>query len=247
MEPLDHLAHLRAEGAQLVAAAEAAGLDAAVPTCPGWTVADLLVHIAKVFRRTAYALRSGTTERPPGRAWNMEAPPLEAVTAWYDRELAEVTAGLAAARPEDPVWTFLPADQTAGFWRRRLAHEASIHRVDAEAAAGDVGPLPTALAVDGIDELLDVFLVPGFGPDGLEGPPATVHLHATDVEGEWLVSLDGDGLRWERGHAKGDAAVRGAATDLALWLWGRSTGERLERFGDGAALERLRSAASEVT
>jgi hypothetical protein len=66
-----------------------------------------------------------------------------------------------------------------------------------------------------------------------------VHLHATDVEGEWLVTLGGSTVAVEHGHAKGDAAVRGTAADLHLWLWGRVPLDRLEVFGDPAIAERL--------
>ena len=68
---------------------------------------------------------------------------------------------------------------------------------------------------------------------------ATVHLHATDVEGEWLVTLGGSTVAVEHGHAKGDAAVRGTAADLHLWLWGRVPLDRLVVFGDPAIAERL--------
>lgn len=246
MEQLDHLAHLRSEGGRLVGAATAAGLLAEVPTCRDWTVADLLVHIAKVFRRTTFALRSGTAERPAGRDWNMEPPSLEALTAWYDRELADVIAALEATGADAPVWSFSPGHSTAGFWRRRLAHEAAVHRVDVERAGGEATPVPAPLAVDGVDELLEVFLA-GVAPEALAGTAATVHLHATDVEGEWLVGLGPDGVTSERGHAKGDAAARGSASDLLLWLWGRAPEDGLERFGDPAALERLRAVVAGVT
>lgn len=68
---------------------------------------------------------------------------------------------------------------------------------------------------------------------------ATVHLHATDVEGAWLVTFGGGTLAVERGHAESDASVRGTAADLHLWLWGRVPLARLEVSGDPAAAERL--------
>ena len=68
---------------------------------------------------------------------------------------------------------------------------------------------------------------------------ATVHLHATDVEGEWLVTHGGSTVTVEHGHAKGDAAMRGTAGDLHPWLWGRVPLDRLEVFGDPAIAERL--------
>src|SRR5439155_1196956 len=85
-----------------------------------------------------------------------------------------------------------------------------VHRVDAEQATGKVTPIDPALAVDGIAEMVDVFL-PLLAARNADATPGTVHLHAIDVEGEWLITL-GPTITLERGHAKGDAAVRGAAT-----------------------------------
>ena len=72
-----------------------------------------------------------------------------------------------------------------------------------------------------------------------------MHLHATDVEGEWLVSFrPADGMSVEAGHAKGDAAVRGPAGELLLWLWGRLPLDGFEVFGARDAAEALRAVTS---
>ena len=49
----------------------------------------------------------------------------------------------------------------------------------------------------------------------------TLHLHCTDVEGEWLVARRDGEVTVTREHAKGDVAARGSASDLFLFLWGR--------------------------
>ena len=41
-------------------------------------------------------------------------------------------------------------DKTVGYIRRRQAHEALIHRLDAELTAGAVTPLDPDLAADGV-------------------------------------------------------------------------------------------------
>ena len=164
----------------------------------------------------------------------------------FEQDLAAVIAALEAVDPAAPAGRWRSQDQTASFWFRRLAHETVVHRADAEAALGEIGSVATDLAVDGIDEALDLFLVPGVKPHAGRSP-ATVHLHATDGDGEWLVLVGPDGVAVERGHIKGDAAVRGSTSDLFLWLWGRVGLDRLDRFGDEVALERLRAAAAAVT
>ena len=45
----------------------------------------------------------------------------------------------------------------------------------------------------------------------------------------------------ERAHVKGDVAVRGAAGDLLLWLWGRRPLDDLDVIGDRRAAEALRT------
>ena len=49
-----------------------------------------------------------------------------------------------------------------------------------------------------------------------------MHLHCTDVAGEWTVRPnDAGGFDVTREHAKGDCAIRGAASDILLALWRR--------------------------
>jgi len=120
-----------------------------------------------------------------------------------------------------------------------MAHETSIHRVDAQQATGSVTAVAPELAIDGVAEALTLFLPMLVASRG-EPAGGTLHLHDTDAEGEWLLTF-GEGMATvEEGHAKGDAAVRGLAEDLYLWLWGRLPLDRLEVFGDAELAERLR-------
>jgi uncharacterized protein (TIGR03083 family) len=148
---------------------------------------------------------------------------------------------LAAVDPTTPVWTFGANDRTAAFWQRRRSQETAVHRYDAESAAGTTTPVDTDLAVDGIDEFLVVFLprlAANFGAVG----DGTVHLHCTDADGEWLVTIRGGEVTVTQEHAKGDVAARGSASDLLLFLWGRVPVDHLEVFGDDALLDRFRQA-----
>ena len=79
----------------------------------------------------------------------------------------------------------------------------------------------------------------GWRPDAVP-VDGSVHLHCTDVEGEWLVTADADGADVvTREHAKGDAAVRGPAHDLLMVLWRRQPLDTVEVIGDRAVAERL--------
>ena len=228
------------EGAALGDAAEA-DLGAAVPAAPGWDTSDLLRHIGLVHTRASVILRTGTLERPTRDNGMLPAPPAEGVLAWYRASLAGLVAAIRGLDdPDRPAYSFSPAHRRAGFWPRRMAHETTVHRVDAEQAAGrPVAPVPAPLAVDGIDEVFSVF-VPVFGADRSPGDGRTVHLHATDAEGEWLIRFAPGEVVAEVGHAKGDAAVRGPAGLVLLWLWGRAPLDDLEVYGDPAAPASLR-------
>lgn len=90
------------------------------------------------------------------------------------------------------------------------------------------------MAADSIDEVLAITLPWGVRPD--KPLLGSVHLHATDATGEWLVHTDG---RVERAHAKGDVALRGTASDLLLALYQRVPLETVEVIGDGAVAHEL--------
>lgn len=247
MEPHDHLAHLRADGEALARVADAGSLEASVPGCPGWDLGALVGHTGRIHRWAAAMLRSRAVERGI-RLRDDEIPRGAAVVPWYRAGLVELLDALAEAGPHAMVWNWFDgAPAPARFWFRRMAQETTVHRWDAQRAAGEPAPIDALLAADGIDELLETF-VPHRGLAGaIEDAGKTIHLHATDAElaggrGEWLLTLGTDAIALEHGHAKGDVAVRGTASNLLLLLWNRSEPSALEVFGDGELLQRWSNA-----
>jgi uncharacterized protein (TIGR03083 family) len=238
MEPAVYLDHVRADGAALAAAARNAP-HARVPSCPDWDMTGLVGHAGSVHHWVTEIVRTKATERIK-RQYAPEAPKEpKAVLAWYDEGLTGLLEVLGRADPEEPVWNWFDSRPApTRFWHRRMAQETAVHRWDAQAAAGDPQPIDTALAVDGIDEFLGFVAaeLPRQPIDGLQG---SLHLHATDTDGEWSIVLAPQSLEHRREHAKADAAVRGTASDLFLWLVGRlpvgSAG--LDTFGDRAVVQ----------
>lgn len=126
-----------------------------------------------------------------------------------------------------------------------MLHETTVHRADAELAAGGEPAIDPETAADGISEFLANLpygrrsaapleqLLAGMPGDG-----QTLHLHATDCDGEWMITLAPGAYRWERGHGKGSVAVRGTAAELLLLAYGRVSPVegRLAVFGDAAVL-----------
>jgi uncharacterized protein (TIGR03083 family) len=231
-----YLDHLARESAALADAAAAAGPAAAVPACPGWTVTDLLRHATGGDTWARLIVETGSREGVPTELPD-DAPAGDALVARYRESADALVRTLTDADPAASVWTFSPVDRTTMFWVRRRAHESTMHRVDAESAAGAVTLIDPAFASDGIDEYLMMF-APRFGA-GLADLGGSIHLHCTDVEGEWLIVPGPEGIVVTREHAKGDVAARGRAEDLLLLLWGRRDASDLELFGDAALLERF--------
>lgn len=213
-----------------------------VPGCGDWTLTDLIEHVALIHMWVAAMVEKLTPERLDRRAMRSGMPQdWSAVPAWFSRNGARLVAALRAADPESPMYSWA-GDKHVSFWARRMLHETTIHRLDAEAAAGVVGKVEPAVAVDAVDELLEILpFAADFRPSirDLHGDGETIHLHATDLDGvdlpgEWLITLEPEGFRWSHAHVKGAAAVRGKVQDLALFVYGRrKVGEpQLEVLGD---------------
>ena len=237
---------VRASGDRLGAAADAAGPDAPVPTCPAWTVQDLLRHVGGVHRwATSYlrTARSGPTSADEEAEFFTEVPPDE-LTGWYRQGLAALVDALSSADPALDCWTFLPAPSPLAFWARRQAHETSVHCADAEAAAGIASGFPTDLAVDGIDELLNGFIVRPGGRLVAE-PPATLGIRPVDDQTGWTVHIGADARTVSAGTACADCTLSGPADDLYLVLWNRRVAENAVTVeGDARVLDQWRAKAS---
>jgi len=231
---------IRREGAELVRAARAAGVGASIASCPGWTIADLLAHVGRLHHWVASIVEARPAD--PAAHWSKIVPPEGAELVGYEEQgYARLADALEAAGPDEPAWTWTP-DKTTGFWARRQAHELAVHRWDAQSALGAPTPIERVLAVDGIQEVYDILPArPRAEP--ITGSGETIHLHCTDGDGEWLVSLDPDGVHVTNEHAKGDVAARGTASDLLLLVWGRVPPDAVEVFGDASLLARWQELA----
>jgi len=219
----EHIAHLEDDGKRLARAAAAAGLDAAVPTCPGWDVRALVAHIGGVHRWACSYLTTGRTRVTSAEedAAYFEAVADPELVPWFRTGHAALVAAFRRASPELDCWTFLPGSVSPlAFWSRRQAHETAIHRVDAEAAAGLESECDAGFAADGIDELLCGFLA---RPRGrlVSDPPVALGVEATDTGRAWTLRIERDRRVATRGAAPADCRVRGRAADLYLLLWNR--------------------------
>jgi uncharacterized protein (TIGR03083 family) len=224
MDVRAHVSALEHEGRLLADAARAAGMDAAVPSCPGWRTRDLLAHVGFVHRwATAYVGQRLTTmvDEPREEEILAAAPHGEEILDWFDEGHVALVEALGAAPEDLECWTFLPAPSPRAMWARRQAHETAVHRVDAElAAARHVSSVDVDFAVDGVDEVLNGFLSrrrPGDAPT----PIGLLELRTTDANGAWMVRLLERGLVVEEVAHEPDARILGPAFDIYRFLWNR--------------------------
>jgi uncharacterized protein (TIGR03083 family) len=220
--------------------------DAPVPACPGWVVDDLLRHVAEVYEHKVRVIADN--------AWPDPWPPADPPAGRSVDRLAEAKAALfgefADHEIDDEATTFAADDQTIGFWVRRMALEAAVHRVDAEQAVDDATTVPADLAADGVDEVLRIFLGGPWWADRVvtrHPVDATVAVVAGDRA--WGCTADRHRVGITEGVDAGaaDAVVRGEPSDVLLWLWGRADDTVVTFDGDAAVLREFRGRLSECT
>jgi uncharacterized protein (TIGR03083 family) len=230
---VDHAAALIEQTSLLGELSRGTNPSTPVPTCPDWTLRQLLTHVGRGHRWAATIVR----ERPGApidprtvRDGRQPADPAEAL-AWLRASAASVLDAVAETGPDTPVWTFT-GPRPSAWWVRRRLHEATVHRADAALALGAGYQLSTALAADGVSEWLEIVAARASAAASPLDPGVTLHLHATDADdiddsagagGEWMLRGEPAGVSLSAGHGKATAAVRGRAVDLLLALTRRHT------------------------
>src|SRR5215211_7350332 len=210
-----------------------ADLSVIVPTCPDWTLAQLVRHIGGNLRSAELAVRTGTAVVEPDKQVPEVAGPAgddpETLDGWLAEGAARFAVTLRRAGPAAGAQVWLVQQSTA-FWARRAAHDLVIHRADAAGTVGADYTVAPEVAADAIDELLELISDPYVAASSprlaeLRGPGSSIHLHATDTDAglaaEWLIELGTDGFTWRRGHDKATVALRGPLTDVLLVFYRR--------------------------
>lgn len=212
-----YVEHLLAD-AERMATALAADAGAPVAACPGWDVARVVRHTGGIHRWAHHCVLHG---EPPADSSALRPADDADLGTWLREGAADLGETLLGVEPDAPTWHPFPVAKVAGVWPRRQALETLVHRWDAEHAVGSTTPLDPDLASDGIDEYFEVGVPRLIERDGVSLPTGSLHVHCTDVEGEWLVRIVDGEYDLVRAHEKGDAALRGPAAELLLTLWGR--------------------------
>lgn len=223
----EYLLHIGSEAAAFDAAFARCPPDAAIVGCPDWTPDQLRDHTAGVLAFWLMQLAEGDAEAdgptfpPAARA--------RATEAVVDLA-AETLAVLRELGADAPCWNWSGADLSAGWVARRMANEISVHRADAETAAGIEVGLPADLAADGIDELIEVF-VDASPDENLSDAPI---LGLTTPKRSWTLAIGSEGVRPVSAD-RSAATISGSPVDVILRLWGRPSNARTD--GDRAVLQ----------
>jgi uncharacterized protein (TIGR03083 family) len=255
MDDSEYLACLSSDYDHLRKAATAVDLTSPVPACPGWTMADLVSHVAVVYLHKVTVMRTGEWPEqwpPPALADEAPVPLLE---QGYGQLMAEFTS----RAPATPAPTWYDPDETVAFWIRRMAQETVIHRIDAEQAAGrPVTAVSANLAVDGVDEVLRIFLA----YQSASFPDEFAHMtggHLAGQDGQDTITVTAGPVAWTarpspRGVLIFDGAadtprvtIEAAPDPMLRWLWGRAGYDQVRVTGDQAWADYLRRMLAEVT
>ena len=242
-----HCAQIVAQTAFLTVYLDDADLRLPAPTCPGWNVSQLLRHIGGGLRWATEIVRTRAIAPPPDVALRDLSGFTDEDPSQLHESLTEAAAllqqALADAGPDAQMWCPVDGGGSA-FYARRSTHESAIHRAHAAIALGVEYVLDADVAVDGVDEWLELGCLP-FHFDvhpwmrELLGPGRMIGLHATDADVDWLLDLTGDTIAWRRSDEVASAGIRGSAADLLLTIYRRMPRDsgRIQVTGDAGLVD----------
>ncbi|MCG5435838.1 maleylpyruvate isomerase family mycothiol-dependent enzyme [Micromonospora foliorum] len=228
------------------AVAAAPSLDVRVPTCPEWTLYDLVQHLGEGRRKWAAIVAAGPADAPPAISAPVAPREHEALLAWFAASTEELLAALRKAGPDRGCWTWWgdsQSPQTAGAVARHQLQQVAVHTYDAQVAVGAPQPLPGEVALDGVDEFVTTCVAT---TSAWPHQPAVIDYHATEGR-SWRLWFSADGARTARISAPADVegpevayvSARGTANELVMFFYGRITMDSLQLDGDRRVLDQL--------
>src|SRR5689334_21879861 len=210
------------------AVAAAPSLDAQVPTCPEWTLFDLVQHLGDERRRWAASVAAGPADAPPAMTAPVAPREREALLAWFTAATQELLDALREAGPDRGCWTWWgpsQSPQTSGAVARHQLQQVAVHTYDAQVTVGAPQPLPEEVALDGVDEFVTTCVA---NTAAWPHKPAVIDYHATEGR-SWRQWFSADGARTARlrtpvagEHLEvADVSARGTAHELVMFCSGR--------------------------
>jgi uncharacterized protein (TIGR03083 family) len=200
-----------------------ANADGKIPWSDLWRVGTVARHVAGTHHVVAQVI-AGRPDADFGLFATLASPEKNdpSFPDWFAQGTGRLLAELRSVDPDLACWNFHDGrDGRVGFWARRMMHESIVHRWDAQMGAfGTADPIESDIAVDGIDEFLEVFVdITRSQADSPVGP--TVLIEARDSSASWTTELSAGGRTVSRGTRDAEIRIRGYASDILLLLWGR--------------------------
>jgi uncharacterized protein (TIGR03083 family) len=215
MSPDEFFDRFMVDGARFRELLSCGDLDAAIPGCPGWNLADLGRHVGDIYRFAATAIiesQSAEEAADPSRRTDL--------LGWFDEGFRRIKDALVLGDWRRECWTMAPPGEVR-FWARRMCHETSLHLWDALSSQGGEGLLDDQLAADGVDEVVTMFFPRQVSLGRIPPLPDALELQIENVPKTGRLVLHGDGSDPQR--ADTGAVLSGYAMPLLLLLWNRVT------------------------
>jgi uncharacterized protein (TIGR03083 family) len=197
-----------------------------VPSCPDWTLADLVEHVGATQQWVATLIEKRIVDPHAAFAVTWDEAPAQATawTDWLHRGAERAAAAFAGASAGADVFDPSGSNDGLTFWQRRLFGEVSVHRIDAALTVGRRYELAAPLAGVAIDDWLDTISsagwaanVPGFA-DAMRGEGQRIAWVADDIDRAWILRRGDAALTLTREGgatvANTDVTVQGSAVDL---------------------------------
>ncbi len=211
---------------RLAEAAVAAGADAAVPTTPEWTVAELVAHIGQTQHWVADIIERRVTD-PAQLPMEMAAVPSDPGEwpAWLSDSARRVAGAASDDALDAPVFN-AAGDGRSGtrFWLTTVLNESVVHGADAAIAAGRPADVDADVAAALVSNHLAMLTSPTWelrrpgSAHAIRGTGQTLQWSATDTAASWFVERGPDAATWRPGTGRADGTVSGPAGSLLLVL-----------------------------
>ena len=217
---MDYSKAIVKSSASIANIAKETDLGTRIPSCPDWTVGDLVFHLASVQRFWAAAVR----ERNPQVSPHLDDSDVDdAELVVWARDQTDALVNALTIASGAPCWTWWGEPRTASAVARHQVQEAAVHCWDIYNALGQDFEIPTDQAADGIAEFLEV-------QSSTMEMPADRHFSFQAIDGADVITYGDLSLP--------PISLHGAASDIVLVMNKRRPLEVLRVDGDVTIVQR---------
>ena len=193
-----------------------------IPTCPKWTLTDLVGHIGATQRWVSTIVGEGISDPAQAFAVGWEEAPADPTewSSWLKEGAGRAQAVFEAASDGRTVFDPSGGGDGVTFWSRRIFGEISVHRIDAAVALERSYQIDKTDAAAAIDDWLGNMAssgwaanVPGFA-DAMRGDGQTIAWVADDADRAWLVRRTDAPLVLTHDRDDAQVTIKGPAREL---------------------------------